>query len=171
MIISLNQLSNAILAQSWFPPSRHICLHLIGLMTEIEDLTWVLMFYWRTSDGGNGNHSVSLPIILLKNKVNQMLPSSYIGSLLVSILWFCIWFPISMTVWLYFGAKMVTFCIIHIGNGKNIFKTSFLPEFQLILLHVSVFSYFTKYMWKASWNFGKNDIPQPKMWRLGEPEH
>ena len=26
---------------------------------------------------------------------------------------------------------------------KNIFKTSFPPEFQLILLHVSVFSYFT----------------------------
>ena len=32
--------------------------------------------YERTSDGGNGNHSVSLPIILLKNKVDQMLPSS-----------------------------------------------------------------------------------------------
>ena len=30
----------------------------------------------RTSDGGNGNHSVSLPIILLKKKVDQMLPSS-----------------------------------------------------------------------------------------------
>ena len=32
----------------------------------------------RTSDGGNGNHSVSLPIILIKIKVDQMLPSSYI---------------------------------------------------------------------------------------------
>ena len=40
----------------------------------------------RTSDGGNGNHSVSLPIILIKIKVDQMLPSSYISSLLVSIL-------------------------------------------------------------------------------------
>ena len=30
----------------------------------------------RTSDGGNGNHSVSLPIILIKIKVGQMLPSS-----------------------------------------------------------------------------------------------
>ena len=29
----------------------------------------------RTSDGGNETHSVSLPIILIKNKVNQMLPS------------------------------------------------------------------------------------------------
>ena len=40
----------------------------------------------RTSDGGNGNHSVSLPIILIKIKVDKMLPSSYISSLLVSIL-------------------------------------------------------------------------------------
>ena len=40
----------------------------------------------RTSDGGNGNHSVSLPIILIKIKVDQMLTSSYISSLLVSIL-------------------------------------------------------------------------------------
>ena len=40
----------------------------------------------RNSDGGNGNHSVSLPTILIKIKVNQMLPSSYISSLLVSIL-------------------------------------------------------------------------------------
>ena len=40
----------------------------------------------RTSDGGYGNHSVSLPIILIKIKVDQMLPSSYISSLLVSIL-------------------------------------------------------------------------------------
>ena len=39
----------------------------------------------RTSDGGNGNHSVSLPIILVKIKVDQMLSSSYISSLLVSI--------------------------------------------------------------------------------------
>ena len=37
----------------------------------------------RTSDGGYGNHSVSLPIILIKIKVDQMLPSSYISSLLV----------------------------------------------------------------------------------------
>ena len=35
-----------------------------------------------TSDGGNGNHSVSLPIILIKTKVDQLLPSSYISSLL-----------------------------------------------------------------------------------------
>ena len=44
----------------------------------------------RTSDGGNGNHSVSLPIILIKIKVDQMLLSSYISSLLVCILGFCI---------------------------------------------------------------------------------
>ena len=40
----------------------------------------------RTSDGGNGNHSVSLPIILIEVKVDQMLPSSYMSSLLVLIL-------------------------------------------------------------------------------------
>ena len=50
-----------------------------------------------------GKHSVSLPIILIKNKVNQMLPSSYIHSLLVSILWYCIWFPISMYELRYFN--------------------------------------------------------------------
>ena len=31
----------------------------------------------RTFDGGNGNHSVSLPIIFIKIKVDQMLPSLY----------------------------------------------------------------------------------------------
>ena len=40
----------------------------------------------RTSDRGDGNHSVSLPVILIKIKVDQMLPSSYISSLFVSIL-------------------------------------------------------------------------------------
>ena len=44
----------------------------------------------RTSDGGDGNHSVSLPIILIKLEVDQILPSSYISSLLVSFLCFCI---------------------------------------------------------------------------------
>ena len=38
----------------------------------------------RTSDSTNGNHSVSLPIILMKIKVDQMIPYSYISSLLVS---------------------------------------------------------------------------------------
>ena len=40
----------------------------------------------KTVTGGNGNHSVSLPIILIKIKVDQMLPSSYISSLLAPIL-------------------------------------------------------------------------------------
>ena len=77
---------------------------------------------------GNGNHSVSLPIILIKIKVDQMLTSSYISSLLVSILWFCVWFPISMNVRLYFGAKMITFCIIHIGNRKIFLKHHSPPQ-------------------------------------------
>ena len=52
-----------------------------GIMRNID-----MKFYERISDGGNGNHSVSLPIILIKNEVDQMLPSSYINLLLVSIL-------------------------------------------------------------------------------------
>ena len=40
----------------------------------------------RTSDGGNGNHRISLPIILIEIKVDQMLPLSKISSLLVPIL-------------------------------------------------------------------------------------
>ena len=50
---------------------------ILGLMEALVE---------RTFDGGNGNHSVSLPIILIKIKVDKMLPSSYISSLLVSIL-------------------------------------------------------------------------------------
>ena len=49
-------------------------------------LSQVLPYKERTSDGGNGNHSVSLPIILMKIKVDHMLPSSYISLLLVFIL-------------------------------------------------------------------------------------
>ena len=55
----------------------------------------ILQYFWpalsdkrswkpRTYDGGNGNHNASLPLILLKIKVDQMLP--YISSLLVTIL-------------------------------------------------------------------------------------
>ena len=51
----------------------------VNMVLTEEDELW-------TSDGGNGNHSVSLPIILIKIKVDQMLPSLYISSLLVSIL-------------------------------------------------------------------------------------
>ena len=46
--------------------------------------------FQRTSDGGNGNRRVSLPIIMIKIEVDQMLPSSYKSSLFVSILHFCI---------------------------------------------------------------------------------
>ena len=37
-----------------------------------------------------------------------MLPSSYISSLLIPILWYCTWYPISMNIRLYFWAKTVT---------------------------------------------------------------
>ena len=56
-------------------------------MSSFDMLNIVMILYeQRTSDGGNGNHSVSLPIILIKNKVDQKFPSSYISLLLVSIL-------------------------------------------------------------------------------------
>ena len=59
----------------------------IFFSAERQGFVWFSSKYaGRTSDGGNGNHSVSLPIILIKMKVDQMLPSSYISSLLVSIL-------------------------------------------------------------------------------------
>ena len=49
-----------------------------------SEISWLVLLDYteqcsvksRTSDGGNGNHSVSLPIILIKIKVNQMLQSS-----------------------------------------------------------------------------------------------
>ena len=44
-----------------------------------------------------------------------------------------------MNARLYFGAKMVSFCIIHIGNREIFLKHP--PESQLIILHVCVFSY------------------------------
>ena len=56
-------------------------------MRTCMDLNICKVVSQRTSsDGGNGNHSVSLPIILIKIKVDQMIPSSYISSLMVSIL-------------------------------------------------------------------------------------
>ena len=39
----------------------------------------------RTSDTVNGSHNVSLPMILIKIKVGQLLQSSCISSLLVPI--------------------------------------------------------------------------------------
>ena len=47
----------------------------------------LLISIWRpqrTSDGGNGNHSVSLPIILIKNK-NQSNASIFIYKLAVGL--------------------------------------------------------------------------------------
>ena len=43
-------------------------------------------FSGRTSDGGNRSHNVSLPIILKKTKVGQILQYSCISLLLVPIL-------------------------------------------------------------------------------------
>ena len=39
-----------------------------------------------------------------------------------------------MNVLLYFGAKMVTFCIIHIGNRKIFFKTNQIEKIKIIVI-------------------------------------
>ena len=67
----------------------------------------------RTSDGGNGSHNVSLPIILKKTKVGQILQYSCISLLLVPILLYWIQVSVSLNVLLYFWAEMATFCIKH----------------------------------------------------------
>ena len=81
----------------------------------------------RTSDRGNRSHNVSLPIILKKTKVGQILQDSCISLLLVPILLYWIQFSVSFNVLLYFGAEMAIFCIKHIENGKTIFLTLFPP--------------------------------------------
>ena len=75
----------------------------------------------RTSDGGNRSHNVSLPIILKKTKVGQILQYSCISLLLVPILLYWIQVSVSLKVLLYFGAEMDTFCIKHIENRKIFF--------------------------------------------------
>ena len=75
----------------------------------------------RTSDGGNRSHNVSLPIILKKTKVGQILQYSCISLLLVPILLYWIQVSVSLNVLLYFGADMATFCIKHIENRKIFF--------------------------------------------------
>ena len=75
----------------------------------------------RTSDGCNRSHNVSLPIILKKIKVGQILQFSCISLLLVPILLYWIHVSVSLNVLLYFGAEMATFCIKHIENRKIFF--------------------------------------------------
>ena len=60
-----------------------LALHGLCIIELVYIAFWKLQ---RASDGGNGNHSVSLPIILIKNKVDQKFPSSNISLLMVSIL-------------------------------------------------------------------------------------
>ena len=76
----------------------------------------------RTSDGGNRSHNESLPIILKKTKVGQILQYSCISLLLVPIFLYWIQVSVSLNVLLYFGAEMATFCIKHIENIKYFFN-------------------------------------------------
>ena len=75
----------------------------------------------RSSDCGNRSHNVSLPIILKKTKVGQILQISCISLLLVPILLYWIQISVSLNVLLYFGAEMATFCIKHIENWQIFF--------------------------------------------------
>ena len=81
----------------------------------------------RTSDGGNRSHNVSLPFILKKTKVIQILQYSCISLLLVPILLYWIQVSVSLNVLLYFGAEMATFCIKHIENRKIFFNIASPP--------------------------------------------
>ena len=63
-------------------------LRFVGMQRHTKSLlvigiSGMMFIHQRTSDGGNGNHIVSLPIILIKIKVDQLLSSSFISSLLV----------------------------------------------------------------------------------------
>ena len=66
----------------------HLGRYIVGYTFGNRDFRPYMRRYTsqRTSDGGNGNHRVWLPIILTKIKGDQMLPSSYVSSLLVSFL-------------------------------------------------------------------------------------
>ena len=65
----------------------------------------------RTSEDGNRSHNVSLPIILKKTKVGQILQDSCISLLLVPILLYWIQVSVSFNVLLYFGAEMAIFVL------------------------------------------------------------
>ena len=67
----------------------------------------------RSSDGGNRSHNVSLPIILKKTKVGQILQYSCISLLLVPTLLYWIQVSVSLNVLLYFGAEF--------GNGHFLY--------------------------------------------------
>ena len=57
-----------------------------------------MIFKIRSSDGGNRSHNVSLPIILKKTKVGQILQYSCISLLVVPILLYWIQVSVSLNV-------------------------------------------------------------------------
>ena len=58
-----------------------------------------------------GNHSISLPIILKTNKIGQMLPYSYLSSLLVSFYVIAFNFFFQWTYGFIFGLKWSFFVL------------------------------------------------------------
>ena len=73
-----------------------------------------------------------------------------------------------MNVRLYFGAKMVIFCIIHIGNRKIFLKHHPPPRVPTNPFARKCVLIFNIIYVKTSWDSGGgggggNDIPEPKM--------
>ena len=94
----------------------------------------------RTSDSGNGNHSVSLPTFLVKVNLKSRSNAFIFIYKLAVVLYFMILHSISYfheCTALFFGLKLSIFVFI-IKEIKHILKTLF-P----IILQVSAFSYFT----------------------------
>ena len=87
----------------------------------LDSIIPLLPKYQRSSECGNRSHNVSLPIILKKTKVGQILQYLCISLLVVPILLYWVQVSVSLNVLLYFGAEMATFCIKHIENRKIFF--------------------------------------------------
>ena len=70
-----------------------------------------------------------------------------------------------MNLRLYFGAKVVTFCIIHIGNRKIFLKHHPPLVPTNLFARKCVLIFYLKYVksWLELGGGGAGDIPQPKM--------
>ena len=80
---------------------------------------------------------------MIISEIQSKRASSYIGSLLVSILWYCILFPTFMNVQPFLGGGLKwSLLILYILEIEKIFL-KYHSHPQLILLHVCVISYFT----------------------------
>ena len=100
----------------------------------------------RTSHGGNRSHNVSLPIILKKTKVGQILQYSCNKFTVTPFFKYWIQVSVSLNVLLYFGAVMATFCTKHIENRKIFFFKHCSPINSFAFKHVIIFYIIYKYV-------------------------